>query len=203
MTPMGGGTPLPFPYDALSLNVRRDSGRARVWLVQPALHPVLSAREGSLPFGGQVTMNANASRRTSTSQARSPAPSHCTTTATSAGRATSSRKSCPCSDQPSCLLLAKSGVVTYPYKLFDAWADMPLLRCCTAHTSSSAQLAVNGLARGLLPLLASTSRWELCTPHHDHATAASLHCTSAPRPHPNTGRPPGRPIAAVGLPQAS
>ena len=80
---------------------------------------------------------------------------------------------------------------------------MPFLRCCTAHTATSAQLAVNGSARGLLPLLASTSCWELCTPHHDHATAASLHCTSAPRPHPNTGRPPGRPIAAVGLPQAS
>ena len=79
----------------------------------------------------------------------------------------------------------------------------PFLRCCTAHTATSAQLAVNGSARGLLPLLASTSCWELCTPHHDHATAASLHCTSAPRPHPNTGRPPGRPIAAVGLPQAS
>ena len=84
MTPTGGVTPLPFSYDAPSPNVRRESGRARVWLVQPAPHPVLSACEGSLPLGGQVTMNANAARRTRTPHTRS-APPHCTTTtATSA-----------------------------------------------------------------------------------------------------------------------
>ena len=53
MTPMGGGTPLPFPYDALSLNVRRDSGRARVWLVQPAPHPCTLREKVRCLLGGK------------------------------------------------------------------------------------------------------------------------------------------------------
>ena len=42
---------------------------------------VLSACEGSLPFGGQVTTKANAARRTLTSHTRPPAPPLCTSTA--------------------------------------------------------------------------------------------------------------------------
>ena len=153
-------------------------------------------------FRGQVTMNANAARRDRPSHTRS-APPHCTTTtATSAtGRATSHRKTSPCSDQlPMWLPLPMAGVVTYLHK-FDTWVTTVNPRCCTAPTTS-AQASVKVSPRGFL-LLPSVLHGELCTPHHDQAMAASLHCTCALRPHPNTGRPPGRPIAAVGLPQAS
>ena len=68
--------------------------------------PVHSAREGSLPFGGQVTTKADASRRTLKSHARS-APPHCTTTtATSATTGRATLLLCPGSDWSAALVSA-------------------------------------------------------------------------------------------------
>ena len=103
-----------------------------------------------------------------------------------------------------------AGLVTAATEGWRGCLPPQVLRYLGRHCQSSLLHCTHHICTGFrqsltswVPPATSVLHGELCTSHHDQAMAASLHCTCALRPHPNTGRPPGRPIAAVGLPQAS
>ena len=105
-----------------------------------------------------------------------------------------------------------AGLVTAVTEGWRGCLPPQVLRYLGRHCQSSLLHCTHHICTGFrqsltswVPPATSVLHGELCqcTSHHDQAMAASLHCTCALRPHPNTGRPPGRPIAAVGLPQAS
>ena len=157
--------------------------------------PVHSAREGSLPFGGQVTTKADASRRTLKSHARS-APPHCTTTtATSATTGRATLLLCPGSDWSAALVSAategwRGYLPPQALRCLGRHVISSLLHCTHCHFCTACRLRLGSWAPTtasnffMLGTLHTTPR-----PRHGGFTALHKRTTATPKHGSTSGSP--------------